>query len=80
MPSVLSLQHEPPQTRTSTVKQNNSGSQTKVTIGLTVAKLWTRKKFKGSWALRRDVNPTRVPIDARRSIDGLKTYVNLWRC
>jgi hypothetical protein len=31
-------------------------------LGLTAAKFWTRTKFKGTWTLKRHVNPTRVPI------------------
>ena len=41
-------------------------------IGLTAAKFWTRKKFKGSWALRRHVNPTRVPIETKESYRWLE--------
>ena len=41
-------------------------------IGLTAAKFWTRKKFKGSWALRRQVNPTRVPIETKESYRWLE--------
>ena len=41
-------------------------------IGLTAAKFWIRKKFKGSWALRRHVNPTRVPIETKESYRWLE--------
>jgi hypothetical protein len=41
-------------------------------IGLTAAKFWTRKKFKGSWALRRHVNPTRVPIETKENYRWLE--------
>src|ERR1700712_1603806 len=32
-------------------------------LGLTAVKFWTRKKFKGTAALKRKINPTRVPIE-----------------
>jgi len=35
-------------------------------LGLTAAKFWTRTKFKGTQALKRHVNPTRVPIGTDR--------------
>ncbi len=49
-------------------------------IGLTAAKFWTRKKFKGSWALRRHVNPIRVPIETNedyRWLDNLRQSIAL---
>lgn len=36
-------------------------------LGLTAAKFWTRTKFKGTWTLKRHVNPTRVPIETKES-------------
>lgn len=36
-------------------------------LGLTVAKVWTRKKFKNSKALARKINRTRVPIEEKES-------------
>ena len=36
-------------------------------LGLTAAKIWTRKKFKGSKSLQRKVNPTRIPIEDKES-------------
>lgn len=36
-------------------------------LGLVAVKFWTRKKFKGANALRRQVNPTRVPIEKKES-------------
>ena len=33
-------------------------------LGLVAIKFWTRSKFKGTNALKRKVNPTRVPIEA----------------
>ncbi|MFK4794775.1 hypothetical protein [Sphingobium sp. ZW T5_29] len=32
-------------------------------LGLTGAKFWTRTRFKGTNALKRRINPTRVPIE-----------------
>lgn len=36
-------------------------------LGLTAAKIWTRKKFKGSKSLPRRINPTRIPIEKKES-------------
>ena len=41
-------------------------------LGLTAVKFWNRKKFKGSAALKRKVNPTRVPIEKKESIRWLE--------
>jgi hypothetical protein len=49
-------------------------------LGLTAIKFWSRKKFKGSDALKRKINPTRVPIEKKESIrwlDNLKRSTNL---
>jgi hypothetical protein len=46
-----------------------------VPLGLAAVKFWTRKKFKGTNALKRTVNPTRVPIEQKESVrwlDNLK--------
>lgn len=40
-------------------------------LGLTAIKFWSRKKFKGSDALKRKINPTRVPIQKKESIRWL---------
>jgi hypothetical protein len=40
-------------------------------LGLAAVKFWTRKKFKGTAALKRKVNPTRVPIEKKESIRWL---------
>jgi len=37
-------------------------------LGLTAAKFWTRTKFQGTNALKKKVNPTRVPIDKKESV------------
>jgi hypothetical protein len=41
-------------------------------LGLTAAKFWTRKKFKGTKALKKKINPTRVPIDKKESVRWLE--------
>jgi hypothetical protein len=41
-------------------------------LGLTSIKFWTRKKFKGTNALKRRINPTRVPIEAKESVRWLE--------
>jgi hypothetical protein len=41
-------------------------------LGLAAVKFWTRKMFKGTNALKRRVNPTRVPIEAKESIRWLE--------
>lgn len=40
-------------------------------LGLTAAKFWSREKFKGTAALKRKVNPTRVPIERKESMRWL---------
>src|SRR4051812_27330458 len=40
-------------------------------LGLAAVKFWTRKKFKGAAALKRKVNPTRVPIEREESVRWL---------
>lgn len=40
-------------------------------LGLTAAKFWSRSKFKGSDALKRKINPTRVPIEQKESMRWL---------
>jgi hypothetical protein len=41
-------------------------------LGLTAIKFWSRQKFKGTAALKRKVNPTRVPIEHKESIRWLE--------
>src|SRR3546814_5247515 len=41
-------------------------------LGLSAIKFWTRKKFKGTAALKKKVNPTRVPIEKKESIRWLE--------
>ena len=40
-------------------------------LGLAAIRFWSRAKFKGSAALKRHVNPTRVPIEAKESMRWL---------
>lgn len=40
-------------------------------LGLSAAKVWTRAKFKGTAALKRRINPTRVPIEKKESVRWL---------
>jgi hypothetical protein len=40
-------------------------------LGLTAAKFWSRSKFKGTAALKRGINPTRVPIEQKESMRWL---------
>ena len=37
-------------------------------LGLCAAKFWTRDQFKGTNALKRSINPTRIPIEQKESI------------
>jgi hypothetical protein len=37
-----------------------------VPLGLAAVKFWTRKKFKGTAALKKKINPTRIPIEKKR--------------
>ena len=41
-------------------------------LGLAAIKFWTRKKFKGTQALKRKINPTRVPIEEKESYRWLE--------
>ena len=36
-------------------------------LGIAAVKLWTRKEFKGCNALKRKVNPTRIPIEEKEA-------------
>jgi hypothetical protein len=42
-------------------------------LGLVAVQFWTRKEFKGTNALKRHVNPTRVPIEDKESIRWLSS-------
>jgi len=49
-------------------------------LGLTAIKFWSREKFKGTNALKKKINPTRVPIEERESIrwlDNLRQSIAL---
>ena len=39
-----------------------------VPLGLAVVNFWTRRKFKGTAALKKKINPTRVPIEKKARI------------
>ena len=41
-------------------------------LGLTAVKFWTRKRFKGANALKKKINPTRVPIEQKESVRWLE--------
>ena len=41
-------------------------------LGLAAIKFWNRKKFKGTAALKKKINPTRVPIEQKESIRWLE--------
>jgi len=46
-----------------------------IPLGLAAVKFWTRKKFKGTNALKSKINPTRIPIEKKESmrwIDNLR--------
>ena len=43
-------------------------------LGLAAVKFWTRKKFKGTKALKRKINPTRVPIEKKESVRWLDNF------
>ena len=40
-------------------------------LGLAAIQFWTRRKFKGTAALKRKINPTRMPIEQKESIRWL---------
>lgn len=48
-------------------------------LGLAAIKFWTRSKFKGTNALKRKVNPTRVPIEAKESVRWLENLAQSTR-
>ncbi len=41
-------------------------------LGLAAVKFWNRDKFKGTAALKRKINPTRVPIEKKESVRWLE--------
>lgn len=44
-------------------------------LGLSAVKFWTRKAFKGTNALKRRVNPTRIPIGEKESVRWVDNLV-----
>jgi hypothetical protein len=52
-------------------------------LGLAAVKVWTRKEFKGTNALKRIVNPTRIPIEEKESfkwLENLRQATALLNC
>ncbi len=49
-------------------------------LGLAAVKFSTRKKFKGTAALKKKINPTRVPIEKEESIRWLENVQNRRYC
>ncbi|WJI74741.1 MULTISPECIES: transposase DNA-binding-containing protein [unclassified Mesorhizobium] len=50
------------------------------TLSLTAVKFWTRTKYKGTLALKRHINPTRVPIETKESyrwLENLRQFIAL---
>jgi len=43
-----------------------------VPLGISAIKFWNRKEFKGTNALKKKINPTRVPIEEKESIRWLE--------
>jgi Transposase DNA-binding len=53
-----------------------------VPLGLAAVKFWTRSKFKGCNALKKSINPTRVPIEEKESyrwLENLRQSTTLFR-
>lgn len=51
-------------------------------LGLAAVKFWSRNKFKGCTALKRKINPTRVPIEEKESyrwLENLRQSTKLFR-
>lgn len=49
-------------------------------LGLAAVKFWNRDKFRGTAQLKRKINPTRVPIEAKESVrwlDNLRQSIDL---
>jgi Transposase DNA-binding len=49
-----------------------------VPLGLSAVKFWTRKEFKGTNALKKKINPTRVPIEEKESVRWMEVDPNHW--
>lgn len=50
-----------------------------IPLGLAAIKFWTRKKFKGTNALKKKVNPTRIPIERKESVRWLENMTQSTR-
>jgi hypothetical protein len=49
-------------------------------LGISAVKFWTRKEFKGTNALKKKINPTRIPIEEKESVrwlDNIKQTTTL---
>lgn len=49
-------------------------------LGIGAAKFWTRQEFKGTNALKRSINPTRIPIEKKESyrwLENMRQSTNL---
>lgn len=49
-------------------------------LGLSAVKFWSRAKFKGTNALKRQINPTRIPIEQKESIRWLENMNQSCAC
>lgn len=47
-----------------------------VPLGLAAVKFWTRDEFKGTNALKRKINPTRIPIGEKESVRWVENLVD----
>ena len=50
-------------------------TETGLPLGLAAVKFWTRKEFKRTNALKRRINPTRVPIGEKESVRWVENLV-----
>jgi hypothetical protein len=48
-------------------------------LGLAAIKFWTRQKFKGTAALKKKINPTRVPIEHIEHKESIRWLENTRR-
>jgi hypothetical protein len=51
-----------------------------IPLGLSAIKFWSRDQFYGCNALKKKINPTRVPIEVKESFRWLETCANPQRC
>jgi hypothetical protein len=55
---------------------NLAVTEARAPLGLASARFWTRKEFKGTNALKRKINPTRVPIGEKESNRWVENLVD----